>query len=134
MLESVVEKRLRTRIEAAGGFCMKFVSPQNSGVPDRVACLNGLVVFIETKAPGKTPRPLQKQVITEMRQTGALVAVVPDIETVDRFMDWFISAAPKQLPKQPKDTAAGFCKFKNIVPRDASGNNLKKKPPRSKHG
>ena len=67
MREKDIEKYLRDRIREIGGKAYKFVSPGNNGVPDRLVCLpGGRVVFVELKAPGQGPRPVQ------VHQIGAL--------------------------------------------------------------
>lgn len=54
MLESKIEKRLKKEIELLGGKAMKFISPGEAGVPDRIVLLpEGHVIFVELKAPGK---------------------------------------------------------------------------------
>ena len=43
-----------------GGICPKLVSPGFDGMPDRMVLLpNGRIGFVEVKAPGEKPRPLQ---------------------------------------------------------------------------
>ena len=50
--ESAIEGRLRDRVKLLGGRCLKFVSPGQNGVPDRIILLpGGRVVFAELKAP-----------------------------------------------------------------------------------
>lgn len=49
-LESDVERRLVKGIKKIGGIAFKFVSPGNSGVPDRIVALpDGVVWFVELK-------------------------------------------------------------------------------------
>ena len=61
-LEKEIESRLRKRIEARGGRCLKWVCPGWSGVPDRICLLpGGRIVFVETKRPkGSNTAELQK--------------------------------------------------------------------------
>lgn len=74
MRESMVERHLRERIEKAGGKCWKWVSPGRRGVPDRIVIMpNGVIAFVETKAPGKTEEKLQKVVHRYLVERGALV-------------------------------------------------------------
>lgn len=86
MKESQIEKKLKDRVEAIGGKCMKFVSPGMSGVPDRI-CLfpGGRVIFIETKAPGGRLRPLQRKRHQELRKLGFKVLVIDSEEKVNRI-------------------------------------------------
>lgn len=78
MLERTLEKKVKRMAEDRGWWCRKFVSPSNRGVPDRVFIRNGRVVFIELKAPGKKPTPLQAKTIRDMQIKGAEVYVVDD--------------------------------------------------------
>ena len=51
--ERDIEKWLRQKIEQMGGIALKFTSPGNDGVPDRIAVLpGGQVWFIELKTTG----------------------------------------------------------------------------------
>lgn len=51
-LEKDVEEALRKMIKRHGGYCLKFVCPGWSGVPDRIILLpGGRVYFVETKRP-----------------------------------------------------------------------------------
>lgn len=52
MLERELEARLVRRVKAAGGYCLKWTSPGNAGVPDRIVLLpGGRVIFVEMKRP-----------------------------------------------------------------------------------
>ncbi len=84
--ERDVEKRLRKGIEARGGMCLKFSSPQNAGVPDRLCIVRGLHFFVEAKAPGKKPTKLQVEVHRQMRAAGACVHVVDTYDGVDTLL------------------------------------------------
>ena len=61
MREKIIEQKFRAAVRAAGGVAVKFVSPGLDGMPDRLALLpGGRMAFVEVKAPGKKPRPLQE--------------------------------------------------------------------------
>jgi len=84
MLERDVEGYLVKRVAQLGGKAYKFSSPSNRSVPDRVCCLPyGKTKFVECKAPGKVPSPLQTKVIKYLRDLGAEVFVVDTKEKVD---------------------------------------------------
>lgn len=58
-LEKDIEQKLRKMVEKHGGWCLKWVCPGWTGVPDRIVLLpGGRVMFIETKRPkgGKVGR------------------------------------------------------------------------------
>ena len=60
--EQQIEKKLVEKVKQVGGMALKFVSPGNSGVPDRLVLIAiGKIAFVEVKAPGEKPRPLQEQ-------------------------------------------------------------------------
>lgn len=74
MRESDIEAYLRDSVKAQGGKAYKFVSPGNTGVPDRMICLpHGRVAFAELKAPGKKPTPLQRMQHKRLRALGFIV-------------------------------------------------------------
>ena len=60
MREKSIEQKLVREVKAAGGICPKVVCPGYDGMPDRMVLLpDGRLGFVEVKAPGKKPRPLQ---------------------------------------------------------------------------
>ena len=68
MREKTIEQKLVQAVKAKGGIAPKFVSPGFSGVPDRLILLpDGKCGFVEVKAPGEKPRPLQKSRIRLLR-------------------------------------------------------------------
>ena len=99
MLESAVEDYLRKKILAEGGKSYKFTSPGNSGVPDRIVILRGLVVFVELKQDTGTLGKIQKAQIAQMTAQGAKVHVVYGKKGVDLFMDWLKSHAYERWGK-----------------------------------
>lgn len=85
--EKDIEKYFVRRVREAGGKAYKFMSPGNNGVPDRMVCLpGGRVVFVELKAPGKVPRPMQIHQIGILREFGFRVEIVDSKESADEFI------------------------------------------------
>lgn len=75
--ERDIEKWLRQKIRQMGGEAMKFTSPGNDGVPDRIAILpGGRVWFIELKKDGEVPIKIQEWQIERLRKLGCNVAVI----------------------------------------------------------
>ena len=61
MREKDIERKLIKEVKKAGGICPKWVSPGFDGIPDRIVLFpGGKVGFVEVKALGKKPRPLQQ--------------------------------------------------------------------------
>lgn len=99
--ENYVEHYLRDRVKKLRGLCFKFTSGVN-GVPDRVVILDGQVVWVEAKAPGKKPDPLQLVRHAEMRTAGADVRVIDTREQVDELIRELTSpAGPPGPPGGP---------------------------------
>ncbi|MCC8043896.1 MAG: VRR-NUC domain-containing protein [Clostridiales bacterium] len=90
MLEKEIERKLRKRVTAMGGLCVKFESPGNAGVPDRLILLpGGIMAFVELKAPGKHERPLQRHVQDKLRELGFTVFSSVDSDAqIDRVVSW----------------------------------------------
>lgn len=82
--EGKVKKYLRERIHALDGHIrfLKWIGRRNA--PDVIVFVPGMPpTFVETKAPGKRPRPRQEREIDLMRQYGAHVLVCPTVESID---------------------------------------------------
>jgi len=68
-VESEIEKYFVWTVGRMGGTAYKFKSPNHRGVADRIACLpDGSVHFVELKAPGGRPSPLQKLFAARMKE------------------------------------------------------------------
>ena len=83
--EGEIERYLRLQAESYGYLCMKFVSPGNNGVPDRIVIGHNETFFVETKAPGETTRRLQDSVIADIRAHGAKVYILDTKEKIDQL-------------------------------------------------
>ena len=87
MRENIIEEYLRDRVRSVGGRAYKFVSPGNSGVPDRLVLLpGGRCIFVELKAPGKEPTPIQLLQQKKLRDLGFIVLVIDSKTKVDEFI------------------------------------------------
>jgi hypothetical protein len=79
-LERDIEYRVVDIAKKHGWLSFKFVSPAQRGVPDRIFMKSGRIVFIEFKAPGKKPTPLQDHIMRKMVDAGCEVHVCYSIE------------------------------------------------------
>ena len=87
-LEREVEAYLVKRAKAVGWLCFKFVSPNNRGVPDRLAILQtGETVYIEVKRRTGSLSALQHRMFVKMLDQGARVFVVYGRMDVDDLVD-----------------------------------------------
>ena len=88
MREKVIEQRLVRAVKADGGLCTKFVSPGMDGMPDRLVLLPGArLAFVEVKAPGKKPRPLQLHRHEQLRALGFRVYVLDSVEQIKPLLE-----------------------------------------------
>ena len=87
MRETVVEQALTSAVHAAGGLCWKFTSPGTAGVPDRICIHHGRVIFVELKAPGRLPRPIQRRRIQQLKEHGVDAVVVDNIDAIQEVAD-----------------------------------------------
>lgn len=84
MLEKRIEQRVVDQAKKHGGLAIKWVAPAFSGVPDRIVFLpGGKIIFVELKAPGKAPTPLQQRIHEMLAALGADVRVVDSVEAAD---------------------------------------------------
>lgn len=86
MKESKIERELKKQIEAIGGVCLKWISPGNRGVPDRVVIYQGDVILVELKSPGEILRPLQEFQRRKFLELGVPVEVIDSMEGVGEFV------------------------------------------------
>ncbi|MGH4125614.1 MAG: VRR-NUC domain-containing protein [Clostridium sp.] len=83
MQEAVIEKRLIKEVKKIGGKALKFVSPGMSGVPDRIVILpHGKIIFVELKAPGEKPSPMQEYRAKQFRALGFDVRCIDSVEGI----------------------------------------------------
>lgn len=90
ILEKEVEKYLVQYAHKNDILTYKLVSPGNSGVPDRIFVnRDGTVRFVELKAPGKKPRPLQQSVFAKLANHGQPVLIIDSKGDAQLFIDQF---------------------------------------------
>ncbi len=88
MREKTVEEKLVKAVKAMGGICPKWVSPGFDGMPDRIVLLpDGRMAFVEVKAPGEKPRPLQISRHELLRSLGYRVYVLDEPEQIGGILD-----------------------------------------------
>ena len=87
MREKVIEQKLVQAVKKAGGLAIKFTSPGLSGMPDRLVILpESHVAFVEVKAPGLKPRPLQIRRHELLRRLGCKIYVLDDAARIPELV------------------------------------------------
>ena len=82
MREKVIEHKLLTEVKKIGGLALKFVSPGYDGVLP-----GGKIGFVEVKAPGEKPRPLQLARHRLLRRLGFKVFVLDNPQQIGEIID-----------------------------------------------
>lgn len=85
-LESTIEQAAVRKAKDLGILTRKFVSPGHVGVPDRLFMHNGVVFFVEFKAPGKKPTPMQFRELQLIKGQGCLATWVDSIEEIGMLL------------------------------------------------
>ena len=88
MREKIIEQHLVKAVKNSGGIAPKLVCPGFDGMPDRLVLLpRGKIGFVEVKAPGKEPRPLQVARHGLLRRLGFKVYVLDASEQIGGILD-----------------------------------------------
>lgn len=83
-IEQYLVKEVKKQLK---GRAFKLICPGVNGMPDRMILYPiGKIVFVETKAPKKTPRKLQKECHRILRNLGFEVYVIDTKEKVDQLI------------------------------------------------
>lgn len=88
--ESEIEAYLVKSVKDKKGICMKWTSPGNAGVPDRIVIFpGGDVYFVELKAEGKRENlsPLQRIFLNKLKKLNCNARVIASFKEVDKFIE-----------------------------------------------
>ena len=87
MREKAIEQKLVSAVRRSGGIAPKLVSPGFDGMPDRMVLMpGGHIAFVEVKAPGEKPRPLQLSRHRLLRRLGFRVYVLDGAEQIETIL------------------------------------------------
>jgi len=88
MREKLIEEKLVKVVKSMGGIAVKIVSPGFDGMPDRLLLFpGGKMAFVEVKAVGCKPRPLQIRRHGLLQGLGFLVFVLDDERQIGGVLD-----------------------------------------------
>ena len=86
--EKAIEQKLVQAVKNRSGIAPKFISPGLDGMPDRLVLLpEGRIAFVEIKAPGRPPRPLQIARHDMLMRLGFKVYVLDDEGQIGGILD-----------------------------------------------
>lgn len=85
--EKTIEKHCQVVAKKHDGIAVKFSSPSNRGVPDRIIMLpDGKIGFMELKGTGKKATKLQQHWIDRLNAMGFKSAVIDSKDGVTEFI------------------------------------------------
>ena len=88
MREKQIERKLMLAVKSMEGIAPKLVCQGFDGMPDRIVLLpGGHIGFVEVKAPGEKPRPLQLSRHGLLRRLGFKVFVLDDEQQIGGLLD-----------------------------------------------
>ena len=87
-LERNIERKLVSGVKAMGGIAYKWVSPGNTGVPDRIVIFpDGKIEFVELKTETNKPTPLQTAQMKRLQHMNCVVYVLRGETAVNEYLD-----------------------------------------------
>jgi hypothetical protein len=87
MLEKELERKLVSRTKDQGGLALKFISPGNNGVPDRLILLpKGKIAFIEMKRLKGQLKPLQRHWLKKLNDLGFWAECIKSEEEIENLI------------------------------------------------
>lgn len=87
-MEKDIERWLGNQLKNLGCIYMKFVSPGNDGVPDRIIIVpGGATIFVELKSATGKLMANQRVQISRLRKQGALVFVITGKTDAELFVN-----------------------------------------------
>lgn len=86
--EKVIERKLVEAVKKQGGLCIKLLTYQFIGLPDRM-CLfpQAKIVFVELKTTGMKPRKIQITVHAMLRKLGFRVEIIDSTKQIDDLIN-----------------------------------------------
>jgi len=85
--EKDLERKLCAEVKKLGGWAIKLLSSQITGLPDRLCLLpGGKIFFVEMKSTSKKPTKIQLIVHDRLRALGFVVHVIDTSEKIDNFI------------------------------------------------
>jgi len=88
--ESEIEAYLVKCIKNKNGLCMKWTSPGNAGVPDRIVIVpGGDIYFVELKADSQSQQTyaLKKLKTHQLKNLNCDARVIASFKEVDKFIE-----------------------------------------------
>lgn len=85
--EKAIEHKLVEMCKEYGALCIKLLTYQFTGLPDRM-CLfpGGTIVFVELKSTGEKPRKIQLAIHKKLKELGFRVETIDTLKDVESLI------------------------------------------------
>jgi hypothetical protein len=94
-LEKDIERKIGEFAKSNSCLYLKFVSPARRAVPDRmIVTPQGVIGFLEVKAKGKKPTPLQTGEISKLTKQNCLATWCDNVEDGCEFIRKLLDKKP----------------------------------------
>lgn len=125
LTEKEIENKIRRFLTEQGAYHIKHFGCMFSkaGVPDLIACLNGLFIAIEVKSEKGKLSELQEDHIKQIREAGGISMMV---RSVDEVVYYLTSMGVKLLPPKNKSRRGKNDRNTKSIPQlnlEKEGNN-----------
>ena len=89
MKESTIQSKILRWLETEGIWAVKYEASASSrkGTPDILCCVNGRLIGLETKRPGKGLKKLQEHERKRILNSGGISERVDCLEDVQRIVE-----------------------------------------------
>ena len=103
LTEAKIEKQVVAYCHKRGLYTRKFASPAHRGVPDRIICGRGKVLFLELKRPGNNPTALQLREMAELQRHGMAALWVSSLVEAQIAIQQHFDTEKSQYPTKVAD-------------------------------
>ncbi len=84
--EQVIQTRILRELKRREFYAVKIITANRNGVPDILACIDGMFVGIEVKAPGGRVSKLQDAHQQWIKDAGGIAVVVRSWEELKEYL------------------------------------------------
>lgn len=100
--EKLIERKLVSAVKKMGGLCLKFVSPGNDGMPDRILLFpQSRIGFVEVKRRGKLLRPIQRFRRGQLHRLGFQALTLDDPAQIPLILQKIRGENNPEIPTAP---------------------------------
>lgn len=85
-MEKTIQSKCLKYLKANGFYAVKVITANKAGVPDIIACKNGVFFAFEIKSPNKKATPLQLYNLGLIQSAGGQAFIVDDVKVLEHII------------------------------------------------